>query len=73
MENLKQISVRLDPEALRKIEGYSSSHRYWKRNFVINQIVSCVMHTCTPAELYTIMRYDRFKNPENLRKFLENG
>lgn len=73
MEKLKQISVRLDPDALRIIEGFSRSHRYWKRNWVINQIVSCIVHSCTSEEFFTIMRFDRLKHPDNLKKYLENG
>ena len=43
MEKLKQISVRIDPVTLQKIDDFCKKHYYWKRNTVINGLLGAVV------------------------------
>lgn len=65
MENLKLISARIDPETLEKIDWWRRKHPYWKRNTVINRILSACMDTFSDGDLYNMVRYERhyFKKP----------
>ena len=59
MENLKLISVRVDPETLQKINLWLRKHPYWKRNTVINGVLSACMDTFSDGEIYDMVRYNR--------------
>lgn len=59
MENLKQISVRIDPVTLQKIEDFCKKHRYWKRNTVINSLLGAVVDAMDDGTLYDMVRYSR--------------
>lgn len=59
MENLKQISVRVDPVTLQKIDLFCKNHYYWKRNNVINGLLSAVVDAMDDKALYDMVRYSR--------------
>lgn len=59
-ENLKQISAKIDPETLRKIDEVRDYHYYWKRNTIINGILTAVVDTFSTQEIYDMIRYCRF-------------
>ena len=61
MENLKLISVRLDPDTIKKIDRFSNGSRYWKRNTIINTVLTEVFNQLSDGDLYKIMThiYDR--------------
>ena len=59
MDKLKLISVRIDPETLRKLNEFSKQHYYWKRNTVINGILTAVVDAMDKATLYDMVRYNR--------------
>lgn len=59
MENLKQISVRVDPVTLQKIDQFCKNHYYWKRNTVINGLLSAVVDAMDNKALYDMVRYSR--------------
>ena len=59
MENLKQISVRVDPVTLQKIDQFCKNHYYWKRNTVINGLLSAVVDAMDDKALYNMVRYSR--------------
>lgn len=61
MENLKLISVRLEPDTIEKIDRFSNRSRYWKRNTIINTILTEVISQLSEGDLYKMMvhRYDR--------------
>lgn len=73
MENLKLISCRIDPETLRLIETWKSRHGYWKRNAVINGILTAVIDTFTPKEIYDMVRYSRHYHEKPSGSFGLNG
>lgn len=58
-DNLKQISAKIDPETIAKLERFSELHYYWKRNTIINGILTAVVDTFTDEEIYDMIRYCR--------------
>lgn len=58
-ENLILVSCRIDPETLKKIETLSQRHYYWKRNTIINGILTAVMDNFTDQQIYDMVRYWR--------------
>lgn len=59
MRNLKQISVKVDPDTLQKIDDFCKKHYYWKRNRVINCLLSAVVDAMDDKALYDMVRYTR--------------
>lgn len=58
-ENLVLVSCRIDPETLEKIEKQVKRHYYWKRNTIINGILTAVMDNFTDQQVYDMIRYWR--------------
>lgn len=58
-ENLVLVSCRIDPETLEKIESQVKKHYYWKRNTIINGILTAVMDNFTDQQVYDMIRYWR--------------
>lgn len=58
-ENLVLVSCRINPETLEKIEKQVKRHYYWKRNTVINGILTAVMDNFTDQQVYDMVRYWR--------------
>ena len=59
-ENLKLVSCRIDPDALREIDDFVRDKHYWKRNSVINAIVTNVLKMMPKNELYDLVRYSKW-------------
>ncbi len=55
MANLELISVRLDPEALRAIEQLAVHHPYWKRNAIINQLLSTLVRCAGDQTIWNML------------------
>lgn len=58
-EKLKLISVRIDTETLRKVDALRAKHYYWKRNAIINGILTAVVDAMDDDTLYDMVRYVR--------------
>lgn len=58
-ENLIPVSTRLDPETVEKIETWLKRHEYWKRNTVINGILTAVLDNFDDRQIYDMVRYWR--------------
>lgn len=56
-ENLKPVSTRLDPETLKAIDLFVANRRYWKRNTVINQVLTAVFTKFEESDIYDMVRY----------------
>lgn len=56
-QNLKLISARIEPKTLDQIDAWSAQYRYWKRNTVINGILTAVFNTFSEKEIYDMVRY----------------
>lgn len=59
MENLKQISVKIDPETLKKLDEVTIKAKYWKRNAVINGILTAIVDNCSNEDIMHLVRYWR--------------
>lgn len=59
MENLKQISVKIDPVTLNRIERLAKIARYYKRNAVINNVLTTIFDCCQDEEIMILVRYWR--------------
>ena len=59
-KNLQLVSARIDPDTLALIDKWLTTHRYWKRNAVINGILTAVMNTFTEKEVYDMVRYSPY-------------
>lgn len=68
-ENLKLISVRIDPEALEKIEKFVEDRRYWSRNGIINSILCAATDCMDTQSLYDMARYSRYYKKDVECKF----
>lgn len=55
-ENLVQMSIRIDPDTLKKIEELGKRHTYWKRNAIINHLLTTLMNDFTDGQLWNMMR-----------------
>lgn len=58
-ENLIPVSTRLDPETVTKIDKWLQRHKYWKRNTVINGILTAVVDNFDDGQIYDMVRYWR--------------
>lgn len=56
-QNLKLISARIEPVTLEQIDEWLTLHRYWKRNAVINGVLTAVFNTFSEKEIYDMVRY----------------
>ena len=64
MENLKLISVRIDPLTLKKVDALVAKHRYWKRNSIINGLLTAIVDAMDDGDLYDMVRYSRHYHPK---------
>lgn len=55
-ENLKLLSVRIDPDTVEKIDQFVRNRRYWKRNTVVNAILTAVMNDFREDSVYDMVR-----------------
>lgn len=56
-DNLKLISVRIDPDTLQKIDELSKHHYYWKRNTIINAMLTSVINAFSESDIYNLIKY----------------
>lgn len=56
-ENLKPVSTRLAPETLKAIDQFIAKRPYWKRNTVINQVLTAVFTQFEESDIYDMVRY----------------
>jgi metal-responsive CopG/Arc/MetJ family transcriptional regulator len=56
-DNLKLISVRIDPDTLQKIDEMAKRHYYWKRNTFINGILQAVIQGFDEKDIVDMVKY----------------
>ena len=61
-DNLQLISARIDPDTLAKIEQFCGKHTYWKRNSVVNNILTTVMNDFDDRMIYDMVRRTFFRD-----------
>jgi len=59
-ENLQLISARLDTDTLAKIEKFAARHSYWKRNTIINSLLTTVFNDFNERQIYDMVRRNNF-------------
>lgn len=59
MENLKQISVKIDPATLQKIDETVKTLPYYKRNSVINNVLTALFFNADSHTIAKLVRYWR--------------
>lgn len=57
MENLKQISVKIDPETLDKIDKFVPRSYGYKRNTIINNILTAILFEADSKTINILLRY----------------
>lgn len=62
--NLKLLSVRINPETLEAIEKFTQEHSYWNRNSVINNLLSTLFLDFTDKQIYDMARRHFFRKNE---------
>lgn len=56
-ENLKLVSVRLDPEIVEKLDELAKRHTYWKRSDILRNILLAVLAEFDERAIYDMIRY----------------
>lgn len=59
MENLKQLSVKIDPATLQKIDEIVKQLHYYKRNSVINNVLTALFFNADSIQIAKLVRYWR--------------
>ena len=59
MENLKQISVKIDPETLKRVDELALRTKYWRRNAIINRILTAIIDNCSDEDILLLLQYWR--------------
>ena len=57
MEKTKQISAKVDAQTLEKIDAVALRAKYWKRNAIINRILTAIVDSCEYNEIMLLVRY----------------
>jgi len=56
-DNLKLVSCRIDPTTLERIDAFIGKHYYWKRNSVINAVLTNVFALMSDRDIYDLVRH----------------
>lgn len=56
-DNLKLVSCRIDPKTLVCIDAFIGKHYYWKRNSVINAVLTNVFALMSDKDIYDLVRH----------------
>ena len=56
-DNLKLVSCRIDPKTLERIDAFIGKHYYWKRNSVINAVLTHVFALMSEKDIYDLVRH----------------
>lgn len=57
MENLKLISVRVDPKDLDKLDQYANDYRYHKRSDLIQAAIRMMIVACEKGQAPNVCRF----------------
>ena len=59
MAKTKVIGVRLPETLVKELDKLVISHKYWKRNAIIEQILQVAVDCLDPADMYDVLHYWR--------------
>jgi len=68
-DSKKLISARIDPETIKKIEAFCEKHKYWTRNYIIDNILYAVLNDFDEKDIYDMVRRPHWKVPFVLAKY----
>lgn len=68
-ENLKLLSIRVEPIVLKLLDEQVQLHTYWKRNTIINLLLKTILTRFTDRQLYDMMRCAIYRDAETDIKF----
>lgn len=57
MDKLKQISAKIDAQTIEKIDAIADRSWNWKRNAIINNILTAIVDSCSYDEIMLLVRY----------------
>lgn len=60
MEKLKQISVKINPETLEKIDLIAKQYGYRTRNSIINNVLTTIFFEADYKTIHKLMSYWRY-------------
>lgn len=67
MGNLVQLSVKINPETLEKIDKLSLQLRYYKRNTLINKILTNLLYNCSEEDVKKLIRWWEYEKKYKLK------
>lgn len=70
MENLKQLSVKIEPETLEKIDAIASRLTFWKRNAVINTLLTTLLREADERDIDKLIKH-RFSTRYGIKITIE--
>lgn len=56
-ENMKNYSIRLGSEEIKRLDKLSTTHFYWKRSGIIRGILLAVLKVLSDYQIYDLIRY----------------
>lgn len=57
MDKTKQISAKVDAQTIEKIDAIALKAKYWKRNAIINNILTAIVDSCDYDAIMLLVRY----------------
>lgn len=73
MEKKKQISLKIDPDTLEKIDEMAKALKWHKRNAIINQVLASVFDACTVDDIRKMVRYWKLDSTSRPRITVSDG
>lgn len=68
-DSKKLISVRINPETLKKIEAFSEIQKYWTRNHIIDKILYTVFKDFDERAIYDMVRRTYWSQSKIMAKY----
>lgn len=56
-ENMKNYSIRLGSEEIKRLDKLSVTHFYWKRSGIIRGILLAILKALPDSQIYDLIRY----------------
>lgn len=56
-ENMKNYSIRLGDDEVKRLETLGRKHFYWKRSGIIRGIILAVLKALPDSQVYDLIRY----------------
>lgn len=57
MDKTKQISAKIDAQTIADIDLIAQRSKFWKRNAIINNILTAIVNSCDYEQIMLLVRY----------------